>query len=221
MTFDTATGASRFGTAIDISQPAPTLLSVSICNHNKLLETKFSSDVLSQVPNLLNDNITPYEVRRARLSLKLGKASLNLRPEHLRLVECAGIDIGLSTLFNAFWNIGYIPENCRTAKIVAIFKGGNRDASIPTNYKPISICDALAKLYDDILTHRLKHLLAGSLDDRQYGGRRGMGCNLQLIRVAEYLNEMRESERGDTGKADNYVVFLLCDMAKAFDRSAR
>ena len=61
VTFDTATGASRFGTAIDISQPAPTLLSASICNHNKLLETKFSSDVLSQVPNVLNEKITSYE----------------------------------------------------------------------------------------------------------------------------------------------------------------
>ena len=44
---------------------------------------------------------------------------------------------------------------------------------------------------------------------------------MQLIRVAEYLNEMREQKRGDSDRADNYVVFLLCDMAKAFDRSAR
>ena len=120
-------------------------------------------------------------------------------------------------LFSAFWEMEYIPENCRTARIIALFKGGKRDSSIPTNYRPISISDALAKLYDAILTHRLKHLLTHVLVDCQYGGRKGLGCNLQLIRVDEYLlntvyrlisgcheglNKSNKRKRGEGGRGD-------------------
>ena len=190
-------------------------------DEQRLQSTTANTDVLNSQMDLLNDSITPYEVRRARLSLKLRKASLGMEAEHLHLLECFGIDVGLGMIFNAFWDAEYIPENCRTAKIIPLFKGGGKDASSPLSYRPISICDVLAKLYDSIITYRLKRLLECKIDERQYGGRSGLGCNLQLIRIAEYLNEARCAERGDTGKPDFYVVFLLCDMAKAFDRSAR
>ena len=78
---------------------------------------------------------------------------------------------------------GIFPENTTTAKIVSIFKKGERDN--PTNYRPISILTSFAKIFERIIYRRLitflnKHKV---ILDTQYGFQSNRSTNHALINV--------------------------------------
>ena len=93
------------------------------------------------------DSISPFFLRTA---------STTLAPYIQAFIDCC------------FAN-GIFPENATTAKIVPIFKKGERDN--PTNYRPISILTSFAKIFERIIYKRLitflnKHKV---IIDTQYG----------------------------------------------------
>ena len=52
---------------------------------------------------------------------------------------------------------GTFPENCTIARIVPIFKKGERDK--PTNYRPIFIFTCFSKIFEGLLYKRLNNFL--------------------------------------------------------------
>ena len=60
-------------------------------------------------------------------------------------------------LFNLSFQSGYIPESYKTAKIITIFKGGEKDRF--TNYRPISILSSFSKVLEKIVAVQMLKFL--------------------------------------------------------------
>ena len=105
---------------------------------------------------------------------------------------------------------GDIPLKLKTANIIPIHKGGNRD--VPKNYRPIALTSHLIKIFEKVVRRYLVNYLEdhGLMNDGQHGFRSGRSCLSQLL--AHYDTILSGLEDG--GGVD--VVYL--DFAKAFDK---
>ena len=63
-------------------------------------------------------------------------------------------------IFNASLEQGKIPEDWRCATITPIYKGGNKNKSLPENYRPVSLTSIPCKLFEHniIHSHVINHL---------------------------------------------------------------
>eukprot|EP00969_Alexandrium_andersonii_P362940 15460830-Alexandrium_andersonii.AAC.1 len=86
------------------------------------------------------------------------------------------------------------PSQWSEADVVGIYKKG--DAFDPANYRPISLLNALYKLFSAIIASRLMKWAGGVLRDTQYGfrGARSTGDPLHLVHRAQELIEEREHQ---------------------------
>ena len=87
----------------------------------------------------------------------------------------------LSEIFNACLKIGYFPDEWKEATIKMIEKPG-KDCRIAKNYRPISLIDCIAKLFERIITGRLSAFLEANnlLSNYQSGFRKGRMTSEQL-----------------------------------------
>ena len=114
-------------------------------------------------------------------------------------------------LFNLSFQTGFIPENYKCAKIITIFKGGEKDRF--TNYRPISILSSFSKILEKIVAiQMLKYLTKHQLlFSGQYGFRPRHDTTQPLIQL---LHKIYESlNKDDPG----YILCIFIDFCKAFD----
>lgn len=95
--------------------------------------------------------------------------------------------------------------------VTMIHKSG-KDPVMPGNYRPICLLPTLAKIAEKIIKKRLEEKMERLelIQPEQFGFRRGLSTDLQLVRVVELILKGRNIGRS-TG-----AVFL--DLASAFDR---
>ena len=104
---------------------------------------------------------------------------------------------------------GIFPKNCTIAKIIPIFKKGDRQS--PTNYRPISILTCFSKIFEKLIHIRLnkfwtKHKV---LTTTQYGFQAKLSTTHALLDV---ITSSFENIK------DNLCTgLILLDLAKAFD----
>ncbi len=81
------------------------------------------------------------------------------------------VAVPLAHIFNQSFLTGSVPDTMKIAKIVPIFKSGNK--KILYNYRPISILPAFSKLLEKLVCNRLVHFLETHdlLYKHQYGFR--------------------------------------------------
>ena len=108
------------------------------------------------------------------------------------------------------WDKRALPPSWQCATVVLLFKKG--DASLPQNYRPISLLPVGYKVLAS-LTHQ--RMIAGGTEARirasQYGFRPGMGTADALMVVRRMIDAAHQSN-------NNPLVLVLLDWAKAFDR---
>ena len=75
----------------------------------------------------------------------------------------------LTHIFNQSFLLGVVPDQLKIAKIVPVFKAGNK--KILNNYRPISILPAFSKILEKLASIRLIHFLESQdiLYKHQYG----------------------------------------------------
>ena len=75
----------------------------------------------------------------------------------------------LTNIFNACISTGYFPKVLKTAEVVPIFKKGEKE--FRSNYRPISILNLFAKLFEKCLLDQLnKYFVSNNLiSPNQYG----------------------------------------------------
>ena len=114
-------------------------------------------------------------------------------------------------LFNLSLNTGYIPDNYKCAKIIPIYKAGERDRF--DNYRPISILPALSKLLEKIVAFQMIRYLEGNkmLYQHQYGFRRSRDTQQPLIHL---INKVYD---GLNKPQSEYSACVFLDLKKAFD----
>ena len=115
----------------------------------------------------------------------------------------------LVTLMKASLSLGEVPNDWRTAKVIPIYKKGDKSAAL--NYRPISLTSITSKIMEHIIATNVRaHLDRNTmLTDRQHGFRRNRSCDSQLlITVGDLIASHDENTQTD-------VVIL--DFSKAFD----
>ena len=149
--------------------------------------------------------------RRVLRSLKTDKASGpdDVPPRFLKefAEELAPV---LCCLFRLILISCTYPSSWKHALVQPVPKKGDR--SNPSNYRPIALTSAVAKVFETLLnSHFIKHLESNNLlSDHQYGFRKARSTGDLL----SYLTHTWSSSLRDFG--ESFVVAL--DISKAFDR---
>ena len=81
----------------------------------------------------------------------------------------------LSALFNVILLSGHIPASFRHGLIIHLPKGNNKDLSIPTNYRGITLSSVIGKVFEKVLLHHLSDQQS-QLNPLQGGFRSGFSC---------------------------------------------
>ena len=160
------------------------------------------------IPSII---ISARKVRRVLHSLKTDKASGpdGVPPRFLKefAEELAPV---LCRLFRLILISCTYPSSWKHALVQPVPKKG--DCSNPSNYRPIALTSAVAKVFETLLnSHFIKHLESNNLlSDHQYGFRKARSTGDLL----SYLTHTWSSSLRDFG--ESFVVAL--DISKAFDR---
>ena len=77
----------------------------------------------------------------------------------------------LTKLINMSFEKGKFPRSLKTARVIALFKGGN--GSDPSNYRPISLLSVSSKIFEKPMQKRLTSFLQSKefLHSHQFGFR--------------------------------------------------
>ena len=115
----------------------------------------------------------------------------------------------LCVIFNKSLNIGTFPDLMKIAKVLPLFKHGEKQ--IPDNYRPISLLPVISKVLEKIMyTQMVSHLEeTNALYARQYGFRKNSStCDVVTNLVGEILNAFEDNRM---------VLAVFIDLKKAFD----
>ena len=116
----------------------------------------------------------------------------------------------LSTLFNRSLDSGSLPEECKLANIIPVFKKG--DKSFVENYRPISLLCVVYRKSSSVACWTSCAITCYTTIKlvTTYGFTPGRSCTTQLVEVLNYIGSLL-----DFGKQTD-VIFM--DMSKAFDK---
>lgn len=115
----------------------------------------------------------------------------------------------LSASFNQIVETGSYPECLKTAKVIPVFKSGDR--CLVDNYRPISTLSVFNKILEKLLVNRLIKFFDQNsvLYDMQYGFRHGCSTAIAITELVDNILEETDSKK--------FVGALFLDLRKAFD----
>ena len=109
-------------------------------------------------------------------------------------------------MLNGWWENTHIPEEVLRAKVVLIFKKGDKEDI--SNYRPISLLNNAYKIMAAITQKRLSDKIDEHMQHTQYGFRKNRGT-ADAIHYIRRIIDKGESRQGTT---------LIALLAKAFDK---
>ena len=117
----------------------------------------------------------------------------------------------LIQLFNDIWSLGYIPNDWKIAKIINIYKNGDRNNR--GNYRGISLLNTAYKIYATIIKNKLQPYAEKVILEPQCGFRKGRSCIDAIFTLKQIMEKRKEF---------NLPIYLLfLDYEKAYDRVRR
>ena len=117
----------------------------------------------------------------------------------------------LCHVFNLSLQTGYIPERFKVAKVVPIFKSGDRQQF--TNYRPISLLSSFSKLLERVVARQMEGFLRVNniLYKHQYGFRKEHNT---FHPVLHFINNIYDALNNEMPK---FCLGIFLDFKKAFD----
>ena len=114
-------------------------------------------------------------------------------------------------IFNLSLKMGFIPNDYKRAKVIPIFKAGEKNRF--DNYRPISLLNAFSKLLEKLVACQMMKYLNKFkiLYEHQYGFRSGRNTSQPLIQL---LNKIYQGLNNQTSE---YTLGVFIDLKKAFD----
>lgn len=117
--------------------------------------------------------------------------------------------------FNNSLKTKIFPDEWKEARLVLLHKGGNRDPSDPSSFRPISVINSAGKLMERLILTRLdEHLdtTPNGRNDNQYGFRRGWSTINAMERVKETANWTNQ----EPTQHRDICILVLIDVRNAF-----
>lgn len=115
----------------------------------------------------------------------------------------------LTDLINSSFSDGCFPDSLKLAKIIPIFKSGNR--ATPKNYRPISILSTVSKVFEKLLCNALESFFVKHkvIHTNQFGFQKGSGTLSAAAQLVSKIQDALDSKMLATG--------IFIDLQKAFD----
>ena len=152
----------------------------------------------------------PQEVLKVALSIK-SKSSTGHDGLSNKVVKeiIPFILTPLTHIFNLSLETGIVPHIYKTAKVIPIYKSGNK--SDPNNYRPISLLPAFSKILEKIVCDRLFQFLLkhNVLSSKQYGFIRGRSTEQAMLDILLQITKAIEEKK--------FTLGIFLDLSKAFD----
>ena len=93
----------------------------------------------------------------------------------------------LTDLFNKCLVSGIYPDSLKIAKVIPIFKGG--DKNDPSSYRPISILSQINRIFEKVLRDRLYDFMKDKLYTKQFGFRPKNSTEHPVLDLKEHILE--------------------------------
>ncbi|KAG5666508.1 hypothetical protein PVAND_014532 [Polypedilum vanderplanki] len=185
--------------------------------------TVYDYSIKTTVANYLNNNTnvdtldslslpTIEELKEAVNRLPNNKApgKDDIKNSLIKNLPNIGYELLLS-IFIACLRLGYFPMSWKHVKVFPIGKP-NKDPTLPSSYRPISLLSTIRKLLERLILTRVNNHceINKILPDTQHGFRSDFSTIHQLKRVIEH------AKQGLNNKESTGLVLL--DVEKAFDR---
>ena len=124
-------------------------------------------------------------------------------------LSCNIIAPYIKKLFNLCIHNGVFPDCFKTAQVIPLFKGGEREDRLC--YRPISLLPAMGKLLEKVISIKTNEFLKRNkvFSNYQFGFREGFSTEYAILDIYEKL--LHNLDKG----LNSCAIFL--DLAKAFD----
>ena len=131
-----------------------------------------------------------------------------IKPSILLAVASVIIPL-LVYLFNSCIFRGIYPSALKTARVVPVFKDGNKNTV--SNYRPISNLSSINKVFERLTYERLVSFISkyNIVNNSQFGFRKSCSTTLPIFTL---LNDFLDSFRHKT-----FTIAIFLDLSKAFD----
>ena len=177
-------------------------ISHSFVHHKKFLQKRVQE-------SLFKEPTSPSEVYNAQAGLKTGQSSgLDNIPSFLLKIAAVVIAPTLSYFINLSFELGLFPESMKKAKIIPVFKTG--DKLLMSNYRPISILSSFSKIFEKCIHKRLFSFFDKQkvLSPNQYGFRPGFNTTHAITDIVTTAYENMCN--------NHYTGLIFLDLKKAF-----
>jgi len=101
------------------------------------------------------------------------------------------IDLLLLRLINKCIEIATFPNCWKSAIIVIILKGKDKDTLVPKSYRPVSLLPILGKVLEEVIYILLEFEVGALLSPSQHGYKPGKSSYTALHEVQEWVNDSR------------------------------
>ena len=147
---------------------------ITACDaQNNKLAHKWKSQQADQQQSMYFFPVTEDEILKIIAKLK-NKKSVGMDGINVRVLKKAAHIVSpyLKTAFNKCVSEGVFPQSMKIAKVIPIFKAGEKN--LASNYRPISILGNLSKIFEKVIHRRLMNYLEkfSILLENQYGFRK-------------------------------------------------
>ena len=170
--------------------------------------------LLEMSANSINNPFTASEMQAQIHKLKAKKAiGVDNIANELIIHLPEDLQLCILNLFNEGWKEGFYQSIWKIQQIIPILKP-NKDPSITSSYRPISLISCLGKLFEKMVQARLLWWLESSslLPDNQCGFRPGRGTTDVLLQLEHGVFK---------GFKENKVTLVIFfDIEKAFDKAS-
>jgi hypothetical protein len=115
----------------------------------------------------------------------------------------------LRHIINRSLETGYVPQQFKIAKVIPLFKAGDR--SLPDNYQPTSLLSCFTKILEKAVGRRLVSFLESNdiIPTSQFGFRKNHSMLHPMIHLMNFVTEALNNKET--------AINIFCNLRKAFD----
>ena len=154
--------------------------------------------------------VTATEIIEAT-NLLQSKKTLDLSGISVWLTQkiISNIAAPLKHIFANSFSLGIVPSEFKIAKVVPVFKSGNKDSM--DNYRPISLLSCFSKIIEKIVGTCLTSFLDVNnlISNSQFGFRKKHSTIHPLIHFIDHVSSALDKKE--------HTLAIFCDLRKAFD----